>query len=132
MSHICDTCALINTERCPYSNGVPDDLLYGCYRFVVIPKLNNVQGKTTHCLECRYLFRKSKDAINDKSYIMCGATPSLTQKIKPIPNCPHFKRLRKKQVLRRSGKKGSKAIYRINNTRQKLNQSEKVNFNNNK
>ena len=103
MENKCSECALRKTARCPYvEDGIPTNLMFGCYRFIKLPVLNQPKNtKPTSCMHCRYLFRKAKAELADKSFIMCGAIPSLTRKILPIPSCPYFKVLRKNQARKR-------------------------------
>ncbi len=109
MNEVCENCAVRNTERCPYSvREVPENLEFGCYRHVKrVEPYNAKQCRPTRCANCRFLFRKSRAELADKSFIMCGCVPSMTQKILPVPNCPNFKPLRRKQAVKRMGK-GSK------------------------
>lgn len=103
MSRICDTCAVCRTKRCPYENGeIPVDLEYGCYRYVKLVLPYNTKKQPSRCAQCRYFFRKSREESHDKSFIVCGAIPSLTQKIEPVPYCPNFKPLRRKQAAKRN------------------------------
>lgn len=105
MEKICGTCAVFGTGRCPYSNGkIPENLEYGCFRYVKILPLHNENQQPSSCGKCRFLFRKAKADMADRSFVMCGCVASLTQKVKPSPNCPHFKPIRKKQAKKRLSK----------------------------
>lgn len=110
-NEICNQCAIQDTERCPCleSERLPE---YGCYRFEKQHKPFNKKGCPTSCGKCRFLFRKPRSESDDKSYIMCGAVSSLVQKIAPVPNCPHFRPMRKKQAIKRTRLKKSPRNYR--------------------
>ena len=98
MEAICATCAVCNTARCPYQGKmIPTEVVFGCYRYVKISTPPNQKGESTKCTQCRYFFRKARELSADKSFIMCGAIPSWTRRVTPVPHCPNFKPLRRKQ-----------------------------------
>ena len=111
---ICDICAVRATKLCPYtiinneivqSCTIPEVVTqYGCYRYTKLLPIFNKKGNPTYCRECRFLFKKSAEEVDNKSYIMCGCVSSLVQKIEPVSNCPNFKPLRKKVKERISDK----------------------------
>ena len=111
MSAICDQCAVKGKERCPCLElkVLPE---FGCYRFEKLCRLFNKKGEPTSCGKCRFLFRKPKSESADKSYVMCGAVSSMVQRKKPVPNCPNFRPLRRKQILKRNKLKKYPKNYR--------------------
>lgn len=57
--------------------------------------------RACRCGECRYLFRKARADMNDKSYVNCGAVADKVVQIKPTPDCKNYKPLRKSQYRKR-------------------------------
>lgn len=108
---VCQDCAIKGTSVCPYSS--PNDLpVYGCYRFEKRCKTFNKLGEPTSCGKCRFLFRKPRSEVSNRSYIMCGVISSLVKKISPIPNCPNFRPMREKQIKKRTMRKKGYPRYR--------------------
>ena len=109
---MCETCAVRGQSRCPYQKeDVPVAIEeHGCANYIKRPRPFNINGMKSRCIQCRYLFRKSRAEQGDKSFIMCGAIPSQVQRIQPIVCCPNFKPMRKKQFQKRWAKQG-KAPY---------------------
>lgn len=103
MASLCELCAVRGTERCPYKDG-SQDLENGCYHYIKRVEPCNEKRKPSKCGNCRFLFRKAKAALGDKSYVMCGAIPSLVQKIQPSPHCPYYKQKRKKYQKKQTGR----------------------------
>lgn len=101
MTHVCLSCAACQTERCPYCGEDVSDIEYGCVNYTKLPVINNPNKSSTKCGECRFLFQKPRKDAQDKSYINCGAVAAMVRHIKPIPNCPYFKQLRRKQLFKR-------------------------------
>ena len=99
----CETCAGKCQPRCPFQKAtIPTEIQeYGCALYVHQPKPYNVAGIKTKCRECRYLFRKKKSEMGDRSFIVCGAIPSQAKRTQPVPCCPNYKPLRRKQMQKR-------------------------------
>lgn len=110
-SEICSQCAIQGTKRCPCLeyDSLPE---FGCFRYEKQCKKFNQKGVPTSCGKCRFLFRKPRSESGDRSFIMCGAVSSMVQRIAPIPNCPNFRPMRKKQVQKRTKIKKSTKNYR--------------------
>ena len=101
--NLCQSCAGHCKPRCPFQKvAIPEEIQqYGCALYIHQPKPFNAVGAKTKCSLCRYLFRKKKSEMADRSFIVCGAIPSQVQRITPIPCCPNFKPLRRKQMQKR-------------------------------
>ncbi len=108
MGNICMDCAACNTDRCPRKGDDLEKVEFGCLNYTKLPVINNPNKHVTKCGECRFLFQKPRKDAQDKSYVNCGAVASLVKQIKPIPNCPYFKPLRKKQLFKRKKKNSAK------------------------
>lgn len=117
MAHICSSCAACQTDRCPYCGEDVSDIDFGCVNYTKLPVINNPNKSATKCGECRFLFQKPRKDAQDKSYINCGAVAAMVRRIKPIPNCPYFKQLRKKQVFKRKKRNMKSRPFRPNNMR---------------
>lgn len=100
---LCKTCSGNGQERCPFNkNEIPVVIQkYGCAKYIKQPKPYNIAGEKSKCVQCRYLFRKPRGEMRDKSFIVCGAIPSISKRTQPVMNCPYFKPLRKKQLAKR-------------------------------
>ena len=106
MGKVCESCAFTTTDHCPCNELDSSQLpVLGCYKYEQQSKQYNANRAPSSCGRCRFLFRKPKSEASDHSFIVCGATASMVQRIAPIPNCPFFKPIRKKQLQKRTNNK---------------------------